>query len=197
MRSAVALPVLRPGRRKHSVTSIAIRLGIGAVAAATVAFTNVRSSAVVPQRAVRVDSLPALARFLEGVWRCRGGTPAGKVLESDVTFGSTLDAHWVKSEHVDIPPGRYRSLALWPADTTGREVVTTIYDNFGGARRFAGSWSDDSIVWRRDTSETGARPERFTYRRTSVDTYWYAWHVRRGAGLPMTLGDSATCRRVR
>jgi hypothetical protein len=141
------------------------------------------------------DSVPSLARFFNGSWHCRGGTPAGKSLDADVTFMLALDARWLRSEHVDVAPGRYRSLAMWPTDPTASALTTTIYDNFGGARRFFGNWRADSIVWVRDTTETGGRLERFTFRRTSESAYWYAWHIRRGADGPVVLGDSATCRR--
>jgi hypothetical protein len=143
----------------------------------------------------RTDSVSPLARFFDGAWHCRGGTPAGKAMEADVMFALSLDSRWLKSEHVDMPPGRYRSVQLWLADSNSARLTTTIYDNFGGARTFFGTWGSDSIVWVRDTSETGTRLERFTYTRTSENSYWYAWHVRRVDGAPVVLGDSATCRR--
>jgi len=146
-------------------------------------------------RPAAIDSVAPLAAFFEGAWHCRGGTPAGRTLEADVTFTSALGAHWMRSEHVDVTPGRYQSTSFWPTTASSSGLATVIYDNFGGARRFLGSWGTDSIVWTRDTTEAGARLETFTYRRTSPRSYWYAWHVRRTDGAPVTLGDSATCRR--
>jgi hypothetical protein len=142
------------------------------------------------------DSVQALARYFAGTWHCRGGTPAGRTLESDVVFTMMLGARWLSSEHTDVPPGRYHAYSLWPTDTGQHAVLSTIYDNFGGARRFSAMWRADSIVWMRDTMETGARLESFTYRRVSDSAYWYAWHVRPAAARPMVLGDSATCRRL-
>ena len=143
------------------------------------------------------DPVPSLARFLTGTWACRGGTPAGRTLDSEVRFATSLGDRWLQSSHVDVQPGRYSSLALLPlvpADST--PLATVVYDNAGGARRFLlGGWTADSIVLVRDTTERGARRERFTYRRTSPDSYWYAWHVRRDASGPEVLGDSATCSR--
>lgn len=167
-----------------------------AVVAPTPAPSAVASTAVVPARPA-TDSVPPLARFLVGAWTCRGGTPAGRTLSSDVRFGAVLGDRWLEVAHLDVPPGRYSSLAHWPlapADST--PLATVVYDNFGGARRFLlDGWKSDSVALVRDTTERGARPERFTYRRESPNSYWYAWHVRRGASGPEVLGDSATCTR--
>lgn len=143
------------------------------------------------------DSLPPLANFLVGVWDCRGGTPSGRALASEVKFTSMLGDRWLQSTHVDVPPAPYSSLALWPvAPADSPAPSTVVYDNFGGARRFLLSdWTPDSVVLVRDTTERGARLETFTYRRVAPDSYWYAWHVRRGASGPPVLGDSATCKR--
>jgi hypothetical protein len=169
---------------------------VGACAALVGASPVVRPTAATRRLdRLRADSVPSLARFFEGNWHCRGGTPAGRTLDADVTFLVVLNSHWLRSEHVDVPPGRYHSLGLWPLDSVTASGTTTVYDNFGGARRFFGGWQADSIVWLRDTTEHDARLERFTYRRTSASTYWYAWHIRPAAGAPMVLGDSATCRR--
>jgi hypothetical protein len=162
---------------------------------ATLGFSGPSSRGSVRPTSPSADTVPPLARFLEGRWHCRGGTPAGRVLESDVAFAMSLGARWLSSEHTDVPPGPYHAFSLWPTDTAHRALASTVYDNFGGARRFFGAWGTDSIVWLRDTTEGGARLESFTYRRTSANAYWYAWHVRRANGAPVALGDSATCRR--
>jgi hypothetical protein len=154
------------------------------------------SSAAAPVRTA-TDSVAPLARFLVGAWTCRGGTPAGRTLSSDVRFGAVLGDRWLEVAHLDVPPGRYSSLALWPlAPADSAPLTTVVYDNFGGARRFLlDGWKSDSVVLVRDTTERGARGERFTYRRVSPNSYWYAWHVRRAASGPEVLGDSATCTR--
>jgi hypothetical protein len=114
-----------------------------------------------------------------------------------VRFAALLGNRWLESSHVDVPPGPYASLALWPlSPADSSPPATVVYDNFGGARRFlVNGWTADSIVLVRDTTERGARLEQFTYRRVSPNTYWYAWHVRRAAGGPVVLGDSASCTR--
>ena len=156
-----------------------------------------KDTATVTRAVTASDSVPPLARFLVGVWACRGGTPAGRTLDSEVRFTASLGDRWLQSAHVDVAPGRYSSLAMWPLAPADSEPLTTVvYDNFGGARRFLlDGWTPDSVVLVRDRTERGARVEQFTYRRVSPDSYWYAWHVRRGASGPAVLGDSATCTR--
>ncbi len=155
-----------------------------------------RAFAQSPSLASVSDSEPALATFLVGRWSCRGGTPAGRRLDSQVFIRRAVGDHWLEVTHQDVPPGRYMSESLWPARSRGR-MASVVYDNFDGDRRFiAASWTADSIVWVRDTSEANARLESFTYRRMSPATYWYAWHVVRTRGTPIVLGDSATCARV-
>lgn len=142
----------------------------------------------------QADTVPSLARYLTGSWQCRGGTPSGKVMNARVTFRMALGGRFLQSEHADDPPGRYQSHALWPTDSAKGSIAMVVYDNFGGARRFtARGWTADSVVWLRDTSESHARAETFTYRRTSDSAYWYAWRVARPGG-GYVLGDSATCR---
>jgi len=153
---------------------------------------------------VALSSVPALdsasspLQFFVGRWSCAGGTPSGRVLIADVVFTPRMQGHWLESHHVDRPPGRYESLGMWSlAEPPSRESATVVYDNFDGARRFNTSgFLDGVVVWTRDTSETDARLETFTYRRMSDSSYWYAWHVRRSPDTPLVLGDSATCRRA-
>lgn len=168
-----------------------------AAVVATPPAPNVATATAVAPARPATDSVAPLARFLVGAWTCRGGTPAGRTLSSDVRFGPVLGDRWLEVAHLDVPPGRYSSLALWPlAPADSAPLATVVYDDFGGARRFLlDGWKPDSVVLVRDTTERGARPERFTYRRTSPTSYWYAWHVRRDASGPEVLGDSATCTR--
>ncbi|MEO7456119.1 MAG: hypothetical protein ABIY52_07635 [Gemmatimonadaceae bacterium] len=136
-------------------------------------------------------------QFFTGSWSCSGGTPAGRQMNSDVVFTPVLDGHFLEARHVDRPPGRYESVAMWPLDTAAGHFSTVVYDNFGGARHFAAEVSGAAaVVLVRDTLEQGARAESFTYRASSESTYWYAWYVRRAAGQPLALGDSATCHRI-
>jgi hypothetical protein len=175
---------------RFATLSFALGIGVAIATPHTRAFSQSASTVSVP------DSEPALATFLVGRWSCRGGTPAGRRLDSQVVFRRVVGGHWLEVTHQDVPPGKYMSESLWPARSRPN-IVSVVYDNFDGDRRFiAASWTADSIVWVRDTSEAKARLESFTYRRMSPASYWYAWHVVRTPGTPIVLGDSATCLRV-
>lgn len=68
-----------------------------------------------------------------------------------------------------------------------------LYDNFGGHRRFlAMASATREITLSRDTTEPGARVERFTFRPRPDGTLWFAWEVQRGG--TWALGDSLSCR---
>lgn len=166
-----------------------------ACSAAAVLPTPAAGAKPAPLGDLGADTASSPLAFFRGHWSCKGGTPSGRTLDADVDFTVAMNGRWLESRHVDRAPGRYEALQLWPLRADS--ALTTIYDNFGGARRFTTrGWTGDSVVWTRDTTETGARLETFTYRRLSDSTYWYAWHARRTADTPLVLGDSATCRRA-
>lgn len=158
-----------------------------------------RTTAAEGQEAPRssVAASFGLGAFLIGRWNCRGGTPAGQPMESNVEFQWALDSVWLEETHVDLAPGRYKSLAMWSRDLSSPSPTAIVFDSFGGNRRFVGELRGDSIVWVRDTTDKGARPETFTYKRLTPDAYWYGWQVQRASGAPETLGDSLTCRRTK
>ncbi|HEU4698930.1 MAG TPA: hypothetical protein VFS40_07115 [Gemmatimonadales bacterium] len=158
-------------------------------------------SSVAPTSATRIaaDSLPAWARWLEGRWGCTGAFASGRPIAADVAFAAELGNRWLAYRHMDRAPASYQAFALLgpltPADT-GR-LVAVLHDNGGGQRRFTSAgWRDGALVLLRDSTEAGARPERFIWRRTSDSTYWFAWELRRTPGGPWTLGDSLGCRRT-
>jgi len=145
-----------------TVRRFALAIVIAAVAAEEDSTIGVARH-ILPGQPAAADSVQLFARFLRGRWHCRGGTPAGRTLAADVTFELTLGDQFLASQHVDVAPGRYQSYSLWPVrPNASAEAISTIYDNFGGARRFEGAWAPDSMVWTRDTSVVGSVLERFT-----------------------------------
>lgn len=97
--------------------------------------------------------------------------------------------------HRDRPPGQYEAISLWgPALRDSALATSVLYDNFGGHRRFLSTYSSSGeVTLVRDTTEAGARVERFTFRPRADGTLWFAWQVLRGG--TWALGDSLSCRR--
>lgn len=142
------------------------------------------------------DSSSTWARALSGQWSCAGAFANGKPLAADVGFTQSLGGRWLSYHHQDRAPGRYEATALLgPAFRDSAMVATMIFDNFGGHRRFQPSASSSGeITLLRDTTEAGARLERFTFRPRPDGTLWFGWEV--GHGGAWLLGDSLSCRKA-
>lgn len=140
------------------------------------------------------DSGSTWSRALEGAWSCAGAFANGKSLAADLTFTRVLGGRWLSYHHKDRPPGQYEASSLWgPAQRDTAMTPTLLFDNFGGHRRFLPAAAGTEVVLTRDSTDAGARVERFTFRRRADGTLWFAWEVgRQGA---WALGDSLSCSR--
>ena len=139
------------------------------------------------------DSASTWTRALSGPWTCAGAFANGKALAADIVFTPALGGRWLSYHHQDRDPGRYEATALLgPALRDSAMVATMIFDNFGGHRRFLPSASaTGEITLVRDTTESGSRLERFTFRPRPDGTLWFGWEVGRGGAW--VLGDSLSC----
>lgn len=153
-------------------------------------------SAFSPAPAATADSVPPWRTFFAGHWGCHGAFASGKPIAADVTFTPELDGRWLQYRHADRPPTTYQALGLWGSvDSSGR-VVTVLHDNFGGMRRFASTgWRDGTLRFVRDSLDRAPAGERFTFRRSSDASFWFAYEVNRPGAAGWVLGDSLTCRR--
>ena len=161
-------------------------------ALSTLGATNVSAQA---PAAGTSDSLSGWARALQGGWGCAGAFASGKPLAADITFTPVLRTHWVEYHHRDRAPGQYEATALLgPALRDSALVPVVLYDDFGGHRRFRASAAPSGeITLARDSTEAGARVERFTFRPRPDGTLWFGWEVQRDG--TWVLGDSLSCRR--
>lgn len=146
------------------------------------------------QSSAKPDSSATWSRALEGSWSCAGAFASGKTLAADLNFTRVLGGRWLSYHHKDRPPGQYEATSLWgPAQWDTTMSPTLLYDNFGGHRRFFPGSTGSEVVLTRDTTDAGARLERFTFRPRPDGTLWFAWEVsRQGA---WALGDSLSCSR--
>ncbi|HEU4648112.1 MAG TPA: hypothetical protein VFS33_03565 [Gemmatimonadales bacterium] len=151
-----------------------------------------------PTPRAHTDSTAAWARYFRGTWHCQGAFASGKPLAADIAFTALLGGRWLQYHHTDRAPGAYEALALWgPTTGTAAPPPTTFYDNFGGTRRFiSAGWQDSALVFVRDTTERGARAERFAFRQRSDTAFWFAWELQRPSGAGWVVGDSLTCARA-
>lgn len=109
-----------------------------------------------------------------------------------------LGYRWLEYHHRDRAPGAYEAIALLgPAGQSDDLRPTYLFDNFGGRRAFLTTILPDStLILLRDTMETGARVERFTFRPHTAASFRFAWEVKRPGVEGWTIGDSLSCTRA-
>jgi hypothetical protein len=137
------------------------------------------------QEAKRVDA--DMAAFFTGDWAGNGEFASGKKIEADVTFAPELDGQWLMYSHKDRAPNRYKSMAMWGYESATKQLVMTVNDNFGGARKFVsdGGWADGKVVF---ITPPSARQERFTFERQGAAQFKMTYEVATD-GKPWRLGD--------
>jgi hypothetical protein len=178
-----------PKKRRSSLPFFAIVLAVGSVA-----MPRVGATASMP--GIAADSTSTWAGFFAGRWSCAGAFANGQPLAADLEFSPVLAGRWLEYHHKDRPPGRYEARALWgPAERDTALATTALFDNFGGRRAFFVRAAHDSgVTLARDTSEPGARAERFRFQPRGAAAFWFAWEVQRAGAW--ALGDSLACVRA-
>jgi Protein of unknown function (DUF1579) len=147
---------------------------------------------------------PKLKKELEsltpliGKWACQGVFPSnGKHIESQITFTPDLEGAWLSMRHDDLPPNAFHAAEFWGFDSSAKQFVAFIYDNFGGSRKFTSSgWTDEGkLIWMGETSQTDPpTTQRFVYKLDNPAQFVLNWEVRRGAA-DWAIGDTLTCKK--
>ena len=132
-------------------------------------------------------------QYFSGTWGCQGSFPAtGKTIASQLTFAPALDGAFLELQHDDLPPSKFHALEMWGWDAKTSTFTATIFDNFGGARRFTSpGWQDQSITWSATT--VPGPTERFVFRKDSTSQMTVNWEVNRDSAWK--IGDTLTCTR--
>ena len=144
---------------------------------------------------VQADATPALAPLagFAGHWRCAGRFANGKPITSRETFGIELGGQWLHMRHVDDPPNRYLADSWWSYDKTARHFTATVFDNFGGERRYTSSgWVGDTLTL--ENVATSGYLDRFVFQRHGDDAYRVTYTYRNRSGT-WQLGDEQSCTR--
>jgi hypothetical protein len=178
-----------------------ILLVSAAVAAASLASPS-PSGAQQPAAPAPLDS--TLVAAFQGSWHCAGAFANGRKIESDMVFTADLDRHWLRVVHDDLPPNGYHAQSMWGADASTGKLMSVIFDNFGGARRFrSGGWDGHTIIFDAATlgdasppsAARSTRTERFTYAEDSAGTFRMRYEVSGDSGATWRLGDELRCSR--
>lgn len=138
------------------------------------------------------DALAPLAWFV-GHWHCEGRFANGKPISSRETFGIELGGQWLHMRHVDDPPNRYLADSWWGYDKAAKHFTATVFDNFGGDRRYTSSgWVGDTLTL--ENIATSGYLDRFAFQRHGDDAYRVTYTYRNRSGA-WQLGDEQSCTR--
>ena len=165
--------------------SLAPSLAFAVLAAASGALAT-------PAQADTAPALAPLAGFV-GHWRCAGRFANGKPITSRETFGIELGGLWLHMHHADDPPNRHLADSWWGYDKAAQHLTATVFDNFGGERRYTSSgWVGDTLTL--ENIATGGYLDRFVFQRHGADAYRVTYTYRNRSGA-WQLGDEQSCTR--
>ena len=149
--------------------------------------------AALPTKTAGADALAPLAYFA-GDWQCAGQFANGKPVRSRESFSVELGGQWLHMRHADAPPNRYLADSWWGYDKAAKRFSVTVFDNFGGARRYTSSgWVGDALTL--ENIATSGYLDRFAFQRLGDDAYRVTYTYRNG-NAAWRLGDSARCTRA-
>jgi hypothetical protein len=159
------------------------------------AVANPQQSAIDPAAKLQ-RQVESLSPF-EGKWSCEGIFPkSGKHIASHIIFAPDLEGAWLTVRHDDMPPDRFHALELWGFDSTAKNFVAFIYDNFGGVRKFTSSGlANDQLIWKGEN--TKADPpitERFVFNLKEASQFVVNYEIQRGTA-DWVVGDTLTCKK--
>ena len=178
-------PCMRRGPRAIRLITAPLAAGLLLLATATSAQVGVAHAKV-------TDGLAPLAGFV-GHWRCAGRFANGKPITSRESFGIELGGLWLHMRHADDPPNRYLADSWWGYDKAARHFTATVFDNFGGDRRYTSpGWVGDTLTL--ENVATSGYLDRFVFQRHGEDAYRVTYTYRNRSGA-WQLGDEQSCTR--
>lgn len=145
----------------------------------------------------KAEALQLFSNFY-GQYRCRGGNARGQKISADVSFTPTLDGKAMVYEHIDYPPLKAHSKAIWSYDAASKKLVSlsvfALKDtSLTTSSLFVGQkWSADSLMLKADTLVVPPfKPNRFIYKKNGNDSLKITWQVKQDDRWVM--GDYLEC----
>lgn len=170
--------------RAQARTSLARRLSRRAWTALLLALP------LAPAYAAPANDLAPLSFFL-GSWQCAGQFAHGKPIRSGETFTAELDGHWLRMRHADAPPNRYAADEWWGYDHATKRFTVTIFDNFGGERRYVSPGWNGAVLTLENTATSGYI-DRFVFHRDD-DAHYRFSYARKDDSGGWKLIDELVC----
>jgi len=134
--------------------------------------------------------------FFLGSWKGEGAFAKGKKIEATAQFQLTLDSAWIRYEHTDQAPGKYKALSVWGIDANSGILSATVFDNFHGYRKFeSGGWSDNRLIITYMSDKDKVIFEHFVYEKLSPDSFKMTFEVSKDA-MKWTMVDWLVFKRL-
>jgi len=136
-----------------------------------------------------------------GHYNCKGGNARGQNISADVSFSPALEGNAMVYEHIDHPPLKAHSKAIWSYDAVSKKLVSLSVSSIKDTTLtfstllVSDSWSPDSLLFNADTLVAPPfRPNRFIYEKTGKNSLRMTWQVRKEGHWVM--GDYLRCEEV-
>lgn len=160
-------------------------------------FFNTIKSKAQQAKSGKADALKLFSNFY-GDYSCEGGNARGQMISADISFTPEFNGEAMVYEHIDHPPLKAHSKAIWNYDGTSRQLVSlsvfAIKDTSLtiSALFVAEQWSTDSIMFKADTLVAPPfRPNRFIYKKNGDDSLHITWQVKQDD--QWVVGDHLQC----
>lgn len=132
-------------------------------------------------------------KYFVGHWTCAGHFTNGKPVQSHDQVSSELAGHWIRVQHVEDPPSRWRADEWWGYDKVMKHFTVVLFDNFDNTRHYLSSGWVGNVLTLENTAVKGFI-DRFVFERRSGTEYRVVYSYRKDAGA-WHVGDEQVCKR--
>jgi hypothetical protein len=145
----------------------------------------------------RKEALKLFDNFY-GHYDCSGGNARGQKISAEISFLPALDGNAMEYEHIDHPPLKAHTKAIWNFDAASKRLVSlstvSIMDTTltFSSLLVSNRWSADSLMFNADTLVTPPfRPNRFIYKKNGEHSLHITWQVKKDE--EWVMGDYLQC----
>lgn len=119
-----------------------------------------------------------ILNFFCGEWKGSGAFSNGNKIDASLAIQKQLDDNWLKIEHNDLPPNKFKAISYWGIDEKG-QFVAYMFDNFKSHRFFqTEGWIKNKLILINDKAGPESKNfERFVYEKIDDNTFKMKYEV--------------------